>query len=112
MDQASDLAAPGRAPRSGRLTYRLLTSRCGELPSTFPSPSLGEGGLAQALGYRLGLAGHEVAVAVEGHRRGGVAEHPLQNEDVGAGSNGQSRTGVAQVVDPQRRHAGDLGRWS
>ena len=46
----------------------------------------------------------EPGVDVEGHRGGGVAEHPLNGLDVGAGGDGEAGGGVAQVV---RTETGD-----
>src|SRR4051812_45839424 len=52
---------------------------------------------------------------IEGHRRRGVAEHLLDDLDVGAGGDGQGRGGVPQFVGMQarssdaRRRGGERG---
>ncbi|MFZ2015143.1 MAG: hypothetical protein WAV00_15085 [Nocardioides sp.] len=52
----------------------------------------------------------EVAVDVEGHRSRGVAQHLLDDFDVGAGGDGEAGGGLPQLVGMQLGHADRQGR--
>ncbi len=51
-----------------------------------------------ALGEGAEVVIEEAGVDVEGHRRGGVTDHPLDRFDVGAGGDEKTRGGVPEVV--------------
>ena len=58
-------------------------------------------GLVDASGDRVEVVGEQAGVHVERHGRGRVAEHLLDALDVGAGSHGEARSPVSQVVRPK-----------
>ena len=69
-------------------------------------------GGVHAFGERAEVVVEEPGVDVEGHRRGGVAEHPLDRLDVRATGHEQARGGVPEVVRAEVLEPGRLGRGS
>ena len=58
-------------------------------------------GVLEPVGELLELAGEQVPVAVQCHRRRGMAELGLDRLDAGALGDEQARAGVAKVMEPQ-----------
>jgi hypothetical protein len=66
--------------------------------------------LVQAVRDRVQVVAEQARVDVQGHRRGGVPEHPLNRLDGRAGRHGEARRGVSQFVrsDVRQTHAVDV----
>ena len=58
-------------------------------------------GILEAVGELLELVGEQVSVAVQRHRRRGVAELRLDRLDTRALGDEQARAGMAKIVEPQ-----------
>src|ERR671932_843148 len=67
-------------------------------------------GGVHAFRERAEVVVEEPGVDVEGHRRGGVTEHPLDRLDVRAAGHQQTRGGVPEVVRAEVLEPGGHGR--